>query len=39
MKQMSFKKECLFNNSDSLMREKINSITYAGYIPIDNKIY
>jgi len=31
-------KECLLNNSDSLMREKINSVTYAGNIPIDNNI-
>ena len=31
-----FIKECLLNNTDPLIREKINSVTYAGNIHIDN---
>ena len=33
-----FIKECLLNNTDPLMREKINLVTYAGNIHIDNNI-
>ena len=31
-----FIKECLLNNTDPLMRENINSLTYAGNIQINN---
>ena len=33
-----FIKECLLNNTDPLMIEKINLVTYAGNIQIDNNI-